>query len=148
MMYTLSGCCSVNLTLRNICRWGKREEASPRDARPKYHRRQLRLIVVYGVATKLGRATAAHFVRYTSCSAGASQHRLGRSNCKFARWMANSAVRRANYGEHRQWWLFESSWRYHYSGYPARMAELADAMDSKSIVRKGVWVQVPLRARL
>ena len=26
------------------------------------------------------------------------------------------------------------------------MAELADAMDSKSIVRKGVWVQVPLRA--
>ena len=27
------------------------------------------------------------------------------------------------------------------------MAELADAMDSKSIVRKGVWVQVPLRAR-
>jgi hypothetical protein len=28
------------------------------------------------------------------------------------------------------------------------MAELADAMDSKSIVRKGVWVQVPLRARI
>ncbi len=27
------------------------------------------------------------------------------------------------------------------------MAELADAMDSKSIVRKGVWVQVPLRAQ-
>ena len=28
------------------------------------------------------------------------------------------------------------------------MAELADAMDSKSIVRKGVWVQVPLRAQV
>ena len=26
------------------------------------------------------------------------------------------------------------------------MAELADATDSKSVVRKGVWVQVPLRA--
>ncbi len=26
------------------------------------------------------------------------------------------------------------------------MAELADARDSKSLVRKGVWVQVPLRA--
>ena len=72
----------------------------------------------------------------------------GLEYCKFARWMAHSAVRRANYGERRRWWLFESTWRYHYSGYPARMAELADAMDSKSIVRKGVWVQVPLRARV
>ena len=70
----------------------------------------------------------------------------GLEYCKFARWMAHSAVRRANYGERRRWWLFESTWRYHYSGYPARMAELADATDSKSVVRKGVWVQVPLRA--
>lgn len=26
------------------------------------------------------------------------------------------------------------------------MAELADATDSKSVIRKGVWVRVPLRA--
>jgi hypothetical protein len=30
----------------------------------------------------------------------------------------------------------------------AGMMELADMMDSKSIARKGVWVRVPLPARL
>ena len=81
------------------------------------------------------------------CSAAPHKHRC-RSSAPLTSFVTECRLRRTReLGARSRCVVLWGRNRYHYSGYPARMAELADAMDSKSIVRKGVWVQVPLRAR-